>query len=74
VKPEMTDWQKRILAEIEAVRGDPKADKRALKRMAHWLTADDDYYGEMKARERYREGRRGSRSPAFGKWRQDDEG
>lgn len=69
----MTEHQQRLWKQIQAAKADPNHDKAALKRLVHMLTEDDDREREMKAREKYREGRGGSRSPSFGKWARDDE-
>ena len=69
----MTERQQRIFAQIQAAKADPKHDPKALKKLAHMLTEDDDIEYDLKRREKYREGRGGSRSPSFGKWARDDE-
>ncbi len=69
----MTEHQQRLWKQIQAAKANPKYDPKALKRLVHMLTEDDDREHEMKAREKYREGRGGSRSPSFGKWAHDDE-
>ena len=69
----MTERQQFIFAQIQAIKADPKHDPKYLKKLAHMLTQDDDISYDMRRRERYRDGRGGSRSPSFGKWARDDE-
>lgn len=69
----MTDYQQQLWAKIQAMKADPNHNKAALKRLVHLMTEDDDISGEIKARERFREGRKGGRNPAYGKWRRGDE-
>jgi len=63
----MTERQQRIFAQIQAAKADPKHDPKSLKRLVHMLTEDDDIEHELMRREKYREGRGGSRSPSLGK-------
>jgi hypothetical protein len=69
----MTERQQRIFADIQAEKAMPNPDPKLLKKLAHWLTEDDDIADDLKRREKYREGRGGSRSPSYGRWSRDDE-
>ena len=75
----MTPYQRDLLARIESVKADLRtakgADRRRLqaqaKKLAHWLTRDDDREHELKHRKSDPGGR--SRSASFGRWACDDE-
>ena len=67
----MTKYQINILAEIEHLKAQKPRDDNQLRKLARWLTADDDRYTDMKRESKYQEGRKGSRSPHFGKWAKD---
>jgi hypothetical protein len=67
----MTEYQKHILAEIQHLKAQKPRDDKQLRRLARRLTADDDIYTDMKRESKYQEGRKGSRSPHFGKWARD---
>ncbi len=72
----MTPYQKSLFAEIQAMKRDPRHDKKQLKKMVKWLTEEDDRTGELKAQQRVRRGQKsktpGSRNPHYGWWRTDD--
>lgn len=69
----MTERQQRIFAHIQAEKASPSPDPNLLKKLAHLLTEDDDIADDLKRQEKYREGRGGSRSPSYGRWKRDDE-
>ena len=75
----MTSRQRELIARIESVKADLRtakgSDRQRLqaqaKKLAHWLTRDDDREHELKHRKNDPGGR--SRSASFGRWKSDDE-
>jgi hypothetical protein len=75
----MTKRQRELIASIESIKTDlrtAKGDERQrlqaqAKKLAHWLTEDDNREPELKRRKNDPGGR--SRSASFGRWHNDDE-
>jgi len=75
----MTPYQRDLIARIESVKIDlrtAKGDERKrlqaqAKKLAHWLTQDDNREPELHRRKQDPGGR--SRSASFGRWHNDDE-
>ena len=75
----MNAYQRDLLAKIEGIKRDLRTatgeQRKQLhaqaKKLAHWLTEDDDREPELHRRKQDPGG--GSRSPSFGRWANDDE-
>ena len=74
----MNEQQQHILDDIRSLKAQlptvHKSDRerimRQLKKLAHWLTEDDDRTHDLKYGRKSDPGGR-SRSPSFGRWRQE---
>ncbi|HUT95393.1 MAG TPA: hypothetical protein VMY37_38415 [Thermoguttaceae bacterium] len=69
----MNDHQKDLFAKIEEMKHTPGHDTRALKQLVRRLVSYDDIAKDLYRQQHRTEGRPGSRSVHFGKWRRDDE-
>ena len=67
----MNATQRGLLQQIEEMKRTPGHDKQALRRLVRLLASYDDREWDLRHSRRNDPGGR-SRSPAFGKWRNDD--
>ncbi len=69
----MRESRDELCRQVRSMKQDPHCDRAKLRDVVQKLLNDDDREYELKWRARWRDGRKGSRSPSFGKWARDDE-